>query len=202
MKSKNGEGQSRWILALASTTLVLCLTGGCSRPPEKTAVKSQPPDSKGKRSTNPALWAPPEAFDLQIWRQGVMDTQFRYRVRDRYPATKTIDGIKAYLRKGEWIALKENPFKPGTPSSLTRGWGLISHGQGPKKKQVRYWIADWQDKHGDSVRYVLQYATEAGKPEDLREVVVSGIYATAEDFKTAVRELAKMRAEDPALPAR
>ncbi len=192
MKSKNGEGQSRWILALASTTLVLCLTGGCSRPPEKTAVKTQPPDSRGNCSTNPALWGPPEAFDLQVWSRDKVDVRFDYRVRDRYPAKKTIDSINTHLLKSGWTALKKDSFDPGTPGSRNRTWVQTNEPKGPDGRVVRGWMGDWQNKHGDFVRYTLIYVTTADKPDDLSEVVVSVQCFNSEQFKSMVDDAAKL----------
>ncbi len=201
MKSNNAAGRTRWILALGTITLVVCSTWGCSGRTDKTANEVKMPVPKAVRPANPAMWAPPEAFDLKLWARGKVDTQFDYRVRDPYPAKKTLDGIKAHLRKGGWTALKENALNPGIPNSIVRGWSTFGAIQGPKEKTIRQWWTDWTNKHGECVTYMLQYETENGKMENVSEVSVVVWYYNAADFKRVLRETAEQRAQDAAKKA-
>ena len=201
MNQINGARRSHCILAVASSILVVCSTWGCPGRTANTAEEAEKPVWKAKRSTNPALWGPVEAFDLHLGSRGKADYKFNYRVHERYPAKKTLDRIKAHLQNAGWTALKEDALNPGTLSSLTCGWSRFGDIQGPTEKTIRRWIAEWQNKHGDYVRYSLRYETEVDKPEDLSEVVVYAWYLTAEDFKTALREAEKMRAQPATGPS-
>jgi len=153
-----------WIFLLA---LMLLFFLACSRESHQDA-----------KAYSKSLIALPGAEKVKYEKYGGMD-QLSYELKMEYPANAAIQIISAELDKSGWTALMHDYLNPSIPSSHIRGWTDFIDGTKQPEQKVHRWIADWQSKSDDIVRYMLDYRYEEGKKEKLNKLIIVGIFIPA-----------------------
>ena len=117
--------------------------------------------------------------------------QLAYKLKAAYPATTVIEQISYKLKQDNWKALEKDFLNPGISSSQVTGWSSFEDATKIPSETVHLWIADWQNKSGDILRYGFQYRYEKNKKEDLSNLIVNAIFIPAAFVKEDLKSMEK-----------
>lgn len=115
-------------------------------------------------TSNQALVVLPGAS--QVRRDAQRQDEVEYVVKERYPAVNAIRDITRSLKATGWRPLPNDLFNPSIASSHSRGWEHFVDTRPNPPVRTFQWNAQWANKQGDAVLYVLSYRTDTELPND------------------------------------
>jgi hypothetical protein len=134
---------------------------------------------EGKPPNYPdALILLPNATDVKHYNIGG-SLQLTYKIKEDYPANKTIEAISNKLRQDKWNALKEDYLNPGLPSSHVRGWTSYEDATKNPHQTVNAWQADWENQAGDIVTYIFWYRYGKNERPNLKNLTTYAVFVSA-----------------------
>jgi hypothetical protein len=124
-----------------------------------------------------------------------------YWVSVPYPADAFLANITSRMKQAGWTPAENDLLNPSIPSSHVRGWTSYVDGRGSPHLGVHQWIADWRNRDGDVVSYVLEYSSalqgDASKapPPSNSDLHVTAFLIPAKDAKAMAEQAKRMGAK-------
>jgi hypothetical protein len=115
--------------------------------------------------------------------------QIIYNLKEKYPASKSINLIDAKLETMGWIPLKYDELNFGAPTALATGW--TKNKDQKKGEEAHVWYSIWKNETGDYIKYHFQYFAPEHNLAKQKSLYVAAILVPA---KTANRILAQVNA--------
>jgi len=109
--------------------------------------------------------------------------QLFYSVEAEYPAAGVLKVINTRLSKSGWKALDQDWLNPELQSSHIGGWFYYKDQVTTPATSVRGWQADWTNREGDILTYILEYRCPedlCSSTEGLKDLKVIAIYTPAQ----------------------
>ena len=88
-----------------------------------------------------------------------------YDVNTPYPALAVIAEIRGKLENAGWKPLPRESISAINPSSLRVGWRTHVNATPPPATQSFVWNAQWRNRAGDVVAFILMYLSKTLSPE-------------------------------------
>ena len=132
----------------------------------------------------------PEAENLVYAKQYGRDA-VEYTVKIEYPAPNVVSYVSRNLDNLGYHPLREDYWNPGMgiPSAHVRGWTSHQDASVTPNREVRQWIAQWQNENGDLVFGSLRYENPVGQGKDLTNLKVFVGYYPASAAKAQLERI-------------
>jgi hypothetical protein len=147
--------------------------------------------SRAADRRTPDLFVPREASEIAWRRERGMET-VTFKLETPYPATSTLDQIRAQVESRGWKPLHDDFLNPGLPSAHVRGWGTIVDATEQPNVRAHVWHAQWSHVRGDVLLYHLEFRCSLDDREHSKVMRVSAALvprAVYEDMKRDLKEL-------------
>jgi hypothetical protein len=123
----------------------------------------------------------PRAQDVTDLYQG----QVRYKLRDPYPGTRSIDDVHRRLKEQGWRRRNRDFLNPDLTVDITARWrGPIRSDEG----DFLVWSEQWENPVGDVVAYGFTYAVVGANPDPNTPLEVFIAYFDEETVRRKERE--------------
>ncbi len=119
--------------------------------------------------------------------------QLSYKIMTDYPAKASVAAVSSELTQRGWRPLDDDYLNPGLKSSHVRGWSNFDAPHLKPPQTIHQWLADWENRNGDVLRYGFIYQYDTKGPKDLRNMTVIAIFTPAAIAKEMRREAIEMQ---------